>query len=124
MRSRRWKLWTVGAPVGSTRMAPATNIHALDMTTEFSESLTTAQFAAMAAVARLDSPALRDAMRRIVLVGAQRLDVAMKLGVGKAPISYALSRLRGDLSIAHAALQGRGGPAPIQRKSDSEGKTG
>ncbi|WMD23941.1 hypothetical protein RAS12_30375 (plasmid) [Achromobacter seleniivolatilans] len=90
------------------------------MTTEFSETLTTDQFAALADVARLDSPALRDAMRRIVLVGAQRLDVAVELGVGKATISNAISRLRGALSIAHAALPGRGGAAPMPLAENSQ----
>lgn len=82
------------------------------MTTEFSETLTTDQFAALADVARLDSPTLRDAMRRIVLVGAQRQTVAMELGVGKATVSNAISRLREALSTAHTALPTNEGAKP------------
>lgn len=93
-------------PVGSTRMGPAPLIASPHMTTEIPGPLSADQFAALADVARLDSPTVRDAVRRVVLSDAQRLNVANELGVGKATVSNAIGRLHGALATALAALPG------------------
>ncbi|ADP20104.1 hypothetical protein AXYL_06822 (plasmid) [Achromobacter xylosoxidans A8] len=87
-------------------MALAPPTHSSNMTTEIPGPLSTDQFAALADIARLDSPTVRDAVRRIVLFGALRLDVASELGVGKATVSNAIGRLNGALATARAALPG------------------
>lgn len=92
--------------MGSTRMAPAPSTHSSDVTIEIPGPLSTDQFAALADIARLDSPTVRDAVRRIVLFGALRLNVAKELGVGKATVSNAIGRLNGALATARAALPG------------------
>lgn len=85
-------------------MAPARFTPSPHMTTEIPGPLSDDQFAALADVARLDSPDVRDAVRRIVLSGAQRLEVAKELGVGKATVSNAIGRFHGAFVIARAAL--------------------
>lgn len=95
---------TPARPVRSTRMAPAPFAPSLNMTTEIPGPLSTDQFAALADVARLDSLTVRDAVRRIVLLGARRLDVARELGVGKATVSNAIGRFHDALVTARAAL--------------------
>ncbi len=85
-------------------MAPAPFTPSPHMTTEIPGPLSDDQFAALADVARLDSPDVRNAVRRIVLSGAQRLEVAKELGVGKATVSNAIGRFHGAFVIARAAL--------------------
>lgn len=85
-------------------MAPAPFTPSPHMTTEIPGPLSDDQFAALADVARLDSADVRDAVRRIVLSGAQRLEVAKELGVGKATVSNAIGRFHGAFGIARAAL--------------------
>ncbi len=85
-------------------MAPAPFTPSPHMTTEIPGPLSDDQFAALADVARLDSPDVRNAVRRIVLSGAQRLEVAKELGVGKATVSNAIGRFLGAFDIARAAL--------------------
>lgn len=68
------------------------------------QSLTAAQFAALAKLLRLRSGPAQDAARLVLVDGMRQADAAAALGVVPQNLSSALTRLRKGLELARAAV--------------------
>lgn len=90
------------------------------MTHEFPAQITADQYAALADIARLDSPDIREGVRRIVIEDERRKHVAADLRMGVAAVSNALGRLKSALATAQEAAGTMGGHSAADSVSETQ----
>ncbi|AXA80639.1 hypothetical protein CE206_29145 (plasmid) [Achromobacter xylosoxidans] len=90
------------------------------MTHEFPAQITDDQYAALADIARLDSPEIREGVRRVVIEDERRKHVAADLKMGVAAVSNALGRLKSALATAQEAARPIGEHSAADRVSEAQ----